>query len=271
MSFANSAANLARLGQVKCFVLDMDGTFYLGERILEGSCEFLAFMRAHGRRVVFLTNNSSRDGQYYVQKLSRMGCQVPGEDVYTSGMATCQYLNAHYPGKKVCLLGNEHLQREFARAGVAMDFDHPDVVVIGFDTTLDYRKMQVVCDHVRAGLPYLATHPDFNCPTETGMMPDIGAIIAFIDASTGRQPDCIVGKPHSPIVSGLMELTGLAPEELCICGDRLYTDVATGVKNGILAVCVLSGEATQADIAASSVQPDLVFDKLIDMITYIKR
>lgn len=269
MNFVNSPENLARLNQVKCFVLDMDGTFYLGDRILEGSCAFLAFMREHHRRVVFLTNNSSRDRLHYVQKLARMGCRVPEEDIYTSGMATCQYLNAHYPGKKVCLLGNEHLQQEFEKSGVTLDFDDPDLVVIGFDTTLDYHKMQVVCDHVRAGLPYLATHPDFNCPTETGMMPDIGAIIAFIEASTGRRPDCIVGKPHSPIVSGLMALTGLSPEELCICGDRLYTDVATGVNNNILAVCVLSGEATEADIAASSVKPDLVFDKLIDMVQYI--
>jgi len=270
MSFVNSPEALQRLQQVKCFALDMDGTFYLGNNILDGSREFLEFMKARGCRVLFLTNNSSRDGMHYVKKLAGMDCQVPAEDVYTSGMATCQYINEHYAGKKVCLLGNEFLQGEFARAGIELDFEHPDVVVIGFDTTLDYYKMQVVCDHVRMGLPYIATHPDFNCPTETGMMPDIGAIIAFIEASAGRRPDCIVGKPYAPIVQGLLERTGLQPEELCICGDRLYTDIATGVNNGILAVCVLTGEATPTDIEESSVQPDLVFDRLYDLTAYLR-
>ncbi|MDD3243507.1 MAG: HAD-IIA family hydrolase [Eubacteriales bacterium] len=269
MSFVNTPENLARLQKVKCFALDMDGTFYLGDQILPGSKDFLSFMKERGKRVLFLTNNSSRDGGHYVKKLAKMGCDVPAQDVYTSGMATCQYLNDHFPGKKVCLLGNEFLRGEFARAGITLDFDAPDVVVIGFDTTLDYQKMQVVCDHVRGGLPYVATHPDFNCPTETGMMPDIGAIIAFIEASAGRRPDCIIGKPYAPIVQGLLERTGLSPQELCICGDRLYTDIATGVNNGILAVCVLTGEADEHDVAVSPVQPDLVFDRLVDLTAYL--
>ena len=269
MSFANTPEALERLKGVHCFVLDMDGTFYLGDRLLDGSLDFFKHVRAQGKRVLFLTNNSSRDGDYYVEKLARMGCEVGSRDVYTSGMATCNYLNCNMAGRKVFLLGNSHLKSEFRRNGVALSHSNPDVVVVGYDTTLDYRKLCAVCDFVRAGLPYIATHPDYNCPTETGFVPDIGAIIAFIEASTGRKPDCVIGKPNIGIVKGMLELTGLAPSQLAICGDRLYTDIATGVYHGILSVCVLTGEAKAEDIEQSAIQPDLVFGRLADMTDFI--
>ena len=270
MSFANREEALRRLRGVRCFVLDMDGTFYLGERLLAGSLDFYRHALNRGRQVLFLTNNSSRDGEYYADKLRSMGCVAGEEAIYTSGMATCQYLNRVMPGKKVYLLGNRYLKGEFRRFGVPLTVDNADVVVIGFDTTLDYGKLTRVCDMVRSGIPYIATHPDFNCPTETGFVPDIGATIAYIKASTGREPDCIVGKPHAEIVRGLLERTGLAPGELAICGDRLYTDIATGVRNGILSVCVLTGEATPQDIEDSPIQPDLVFERLADLVPYIR-
>ncbi len=269
MSFANSSEALSRIQQVRCFVLDMDGTFYLGSRLLEGSLEFHRAALASGRRVLFLTNNSSRDGAHYVEKLASMGCYVEESDVYTSGMATCAWLKERFPGHKVFLLGNRWLKSEFRRFGVALSHDDADIVVVGYDTTLDYRKLCAVCDRVRAGLPYIATHPDFNCPTESGPVPDIGAILAFIEASTGRKPDCVIGKPNAGIVKGMLGLTGLAPEQMAICGDRLYTDIATGVRAGLLSVCVLTGEATEQDIERSDIQPDLVFSRLADMIPYL--
>lgn len=269
MRFTNSPAALERLRSVSCFVLDMDGTFYLGDRLIEGSLDFYRAVYASGRRVLFLTNNSSRDGRHYAQKLRRMGCPAAEGDVYTSGMAACQVMNREYAGVPVYLLGNDSLRAEFTRYGVPLDDRHPGAVVVGFDTTLTYEKLCAVCDHVRAGLPYLATHPDFNCPTETGFIPDAGAIIAFIEASTGRRPDRIVGKPHADIVAGMLALTGLPPEGLCVCGDRLYTDIATGIRNGILSVCVLSGESSAEDVDASTVIPDLVFGRLSDLIGYL--
>jgi len=266
MAFINSPAAIARLHQVECFVLDMDGTFYLGEDLLPGSLDFYNAVLQSGRRILFLTNNSSRSGDHYVQKLHRMGVPARPQDVYTSGMATCSYLLQHYPGKRVALLGNEHLQAELQRCGITVDMQHPDVVVVGFDTTLDYAKMHCICDHLRAGLPYIATHPDFNCPIPGGFMPDIGAIMAFLQASTGRKADVIVGKPYAPILDALLQMTGLPKEKLCICGDRLYTDIAAGRNSGILSVCVLTGEATEADIAQSDVQPDLVVPRLKDLL-----
>jgi HAD superfamily hydrolase (TIGR01450 family) len=155
---------------------------------------------------------------------------------------------------------------EFAEAGIPVDNKDPEIVVIGFDTTLDYQKMWDVCNFVRAGLPYIATHPDFNCPTETGFMPDIGAIMDFIEASTGRRPDLIVGKPHTGIVEAVLRRTGLKVNELAMVGDRLYTDIETGVRSGMLSILVMSGETTEEMLAESTTKPDLKFGRLADMI-----
>ena len=164
------------------------------------------------------------------------------------------------------MLGNEYLLEEFQEAGVPVDSENPDIVVVGFDTTLDYDKMRRVCDFVRAGLPYIATHPDFNCPTETGFMPDIGAILAFIEASAGRRPDLVVGKPNTGIVEAVLRRTGLRVDQLAMVGDRLYTDIETGLRSGMLSILVMSGETTERMLAESGTVPDLKFGRLSDMI-----
>ena len=187
----------------------------------------------------------------------------------TSGEATCEKLRELYPGKRAFVLGNEFLVQDFREAGIEVDQRNPEIVVIGFDTTLDYAKMTAVCDFVRAGLPYIATHPDFNCPTETGFIPDIGAIMAFIEASAGRKADVIIGKPYGEIVRAAQQRTGLAPGQLAMVGDRLYTDVRTGVDHGLCAILVLSGESTLSDIDVYGIEPDLIFGTLGDMIPYL--
>ena len=253
------------LQDVKLFLLDMDGTFYLGDRLIDGSLDFIDRVRATGRDFLFLTNNSSHNAAFYVEKLKKMGLAIPREKVMTSGEATCEKLKELYPGRRAFVLGNEFLLEEFAEAGIEVDMQRPEIVVIGFDTTLDYKKLQAVCDFVRAGLPYIATHPDFNCPTETGFMPDIGAIMAFIEASTGRRPDLVVGKPNTGIVEAVLRRTGLKTDELAMVGDRLYTDIETGLRSGMLSILVLSGETTPDMLAAAERKPDLVFDRLADM------
>jgi len=269
MNWTNSPEHLKALSKVKCFVLDMDGTFYLGNNLIEGSLRFYEEIYKAGKQILFLTNNSSHNRRYYVEKLNRMGCPATEANIYTSGMATCQYLNRYHPGKTVGLLGNEFLHEEFAGYGITVTEDDPDILVAGFDTSLDYRKLCIFCDWVREGKPYIATHPDFNCPTETGFIPDLGAFMALIEASTGRKADLIIGKPYGDIVTGMLEMTGLPEDELCICGDRLYTDVATGVNHGILSVCVLSGETHPEDLETSPVQPHLVFDRLEQILDEI--
>ena len=266
----NSKAMLEKLRGVRCFLLDMDGTFYLGEKLIDGSLDFLQCLQRTGRQAVFLTNNSSKSRSIYLDKLRRLGVRDPFLRVYSSSLATGRYVLRAFAGKKAFLLGNEALRAELSGMGVALDGDAPDYVIVGFDTTLDYAKMTRVCDLVRAGLPYVATHPDFNCPTETGFIPDIGAIMAFIEASAGRRPDVIIGKPYGGIVEGVLEYTGLTAGECAMVGDRLYTDVATGVNFGMTAILVLSGEATLDDLKTSNVQPDLVFSRLAEMIPYLQ-
>lgn len=250
---------------VKLFLLDMDGTFYLGDRLIDGSLSFIDRVQKTGRDFLFLTNNSSHNAAFYVERLHRMGLDVPRSKILTSGEATCEVISEKYPAKRAYVLGNEYLIEEFHEAGIPVDDANPEIAVIGFDTTLTYEKMRKICDLVRAGLPYIATHPDFNCPTENGFMPDIGAIIAFIEASTGRRPDLIVGKPNTGIVEAAVRRTRIAPARMAMVGDRLYTDIETGIRSGMLSVLVMSGETTQEMLASSATRPDYTFDRLCDM------
>ncbi len=257
---------MKKLSDVKCFLLDMDGTFYLGDQLLEGSLDFIRAVEDSGRDYLFLTNNSSHNAAHYVKKLARMGLSVTRDKVLTSGQATAMKVTQLYPGRRAFVLGNEFLLEELSECGVQIDQRHPDYVIIGYDTSLDYAKMTAVCDFVRAGLPYVATHPDFNCPTETGFAPDIGAIIAFIEASTGRRPDLIIGKPYVGIVEAALERTGLRADQLAMVGDRLYTDIETGLRHGMTAILVMTGETTEEMLAASATVPDLKYGRLSDMI-----
>ena len=253
----------------ECFALDMDGTIYLGDKWIDGAQDFLEAVEKAGKDYIFLTNNSSKNPAVYVEKLHRMGLDITENKVITSGQATISYLKRVFPGRSVFLLGNEMLKDEFREAGIELTEENPEVVVTAFDTTLDYVKMCRVCDYVRAGLPYIQTHPDYNCPTETGFIPDAGAIQAFIKASAFRDPDRIIGKPYSDIVDYMIERTGADRMHTAMIGDRLYTDVAAGVNNGLHGILVLSGEAGLGDIDESDVKPELIFDSLKEMIPFL--
>lgn len=260
---------MPNLSSIRTFLLDMDGTFYLGDRLIPGSLEFIDAVRRTGRDFLFMTNNSSRNADYYVRKLARLGLSVGPEKVLTSTQATAICCSERFGDRRAFVLGNDYMLRELQDGGIVIDQQRPEYVIIGYDTTLDYKKMTAVCDFVRAGLPYVASHPDFNCPTETGFAPDIGAIMAFIEASTGRKADWIIGKPHRGIVDAALARTGRAASELAMVGDRLYTDIATGVDHGMLSILVMSGETTGAMLRESDVKPDLVVDRLqglIDML-----
>ena len=257
------------IDNIRCFALDMDGTIYLGEQWIAGAKEFLKKIEESGRSYVFLTNNSSKNPAVYVEKLHRMGWDVTEDKIITSGQAAIFYLQKHFPGKRVFLLGNPLLQEEFEQAGILLDDMSPEVVVTAFDTSLTYEKMCKVCDFVRSGLPYLATHPDYNCPTETGFIPDAGAIHAFIHASAFRYPDRIIGKPNSDIVDYLINRVGTERGQIAMVGDRLYTDIAAGRNNGLKSILVLSGEATPEDVSSSDVLPHLIFDSVQDIISLL--
>ena len=254
--------------RIKVFALDMDGTVYLDENWIDGAREFLERIWESGRDYVFLTNNSSKDPQTYVAKLGRMGLFVDQDRIVTSGQATIWYLKREYPGKKVFLLGNDLLKHEFEEEGIELTEEGAEVAVLGFDTSVDYRKLCIMCDLVRSGLPYIATHPDFNCPTATGFIPDAGALAELIHASAFRYPDRVIGKPNTDIsdylIDRLKKRLGREVErdEIAMVGDRLYTDIAAGVNAGLHTILVLSGEATLKDAEASEVRPELIYDSV---------
>ncbi len=260
---------IEKLREIKAFALDMDGTIYLGERLFPFTRAFLARVEETGRQCFFLTNNSSKSTHAYVQKLARLGVESEPEKIVTSGHATVSLLKRQYPGKRVYLLGTEALKAEFMRAGVTLDAEDPEVAVLAFDTELTYPKLCKFCDCVRDGLPYIATHPDINCPAESGFIPDAGSFIELIRASTGRMPDTIAGKPFRPIVDELLERTGLMAHEIAMVGDRLYTDIKTGLDHGLVSILVLTGETDEIMLKKSEIRPDLVFASLEEMIPFL--
>ena len=257
------------LNQVKAFVLDMDGTIYLEDLLLPGAVEFVHYLQEAQIPYLFLTNNSSKARRQYHRKLSRLGVAVQEEQIFTSGEATAIYLKEKYARAGIYLVGTPALREEFRQHGYRLTVRHPAAVVLGFDTTLTYKKLWRLCDLVRAGLPYFATHPDLNCPVEGGYMPDIGAMIAFVAAATGRQPDEIIGKPNYAVVEALKTRLQLPAAQICMVGDRLYTDIALG-RAGMRTALVFSGETKQEDLPASPFQPDIVAADLADLLAQLR-
>ncbi len=255
---------------VKCFLLDMDGTFNLGDQIIEGSLYFIDTLKELGKDYLFLTNNSSKHRGQYAEKIRRLGLPIGEEKVFTSGEATALYLQEQRPHSSVYVVGTPALEEEFRQHGFPLEENNPQAIVLGFDTTLTYQKLWKLCDFVRAGLPYIATHPDFNCPTETGFMPDIGAMIAFVQASTGREPDLVVGKPNRMIIDAVAHKLGLQISEMAMVGDRLYTDIALGATSGITTCLVLSGETHPEDLKDSPHQPAYSFENLAAIADWLR-
>jgi len=258
------------LRNIGCFLLDMDGTFYLGDELLPGALRFIEVIRRQGGDFLFLTNNSSQHSESYARKITRLGLPIGAEKVFTSGEATAIYLARLHPEARIYLVGTPALEEEFAAHGFVLTDESPDFAVLGFDTTLIYEKLWKLCDFVRAGVPYVATHPDLNCPTPQGFMPDIGAMIAFVKAATGCMPK-VIGKPHREMVEAVTERKGLPESNLCMVGDRLYTDIALGDESGITTVLVLTGETHLEDIESSPHKPDYVFRDLNALADALER
>lgn len=260
--------NISVLQNIKLFVLDMDGTFYLGNRIIDGSLEFIEKLRLSGKSFLFFTNNSSKTADFYREKLKKMGCEVDRSKIITSGDVTIDFLTRNYSCKKVYIVGTPILEDSFRQAGINLVQDDPDIVVIGFDMTLTYEKLSKACSFIREGAVFLATHLDINCPTEDGPIPDCGAICAFIALSTGVKPK-FLGKPFGETLEAIMNATGYNKNEIAFVGDRLYTDIAIGVENGVTSILVLSGETGLDELEKSEYKPDFVFPSLASIAEVI--
>jgi len=244
------------------YIFDMDGTIYLGGQVFGFAVDFIKNLRKIGKRILFFTNNASHSPEYYLDKLNKLGFEPDPGELLTSGNVTIEFLKRHRSGKTVYLVGTPQLETQFAEAGIKLQ-NNADIVVSSFDTTLTYAKLQNACRLIMNGAEYISTHPDFNCPTEDGFIPDSGAISAFITASTDVTPTYF-GKPYPQTIEMICEFTGIAKEDMCIFGDRLYTDIALGKRHGVTACLVLSGETKMNDVENSTPEdkPDFIFTSL---------
>ena len=254
---------------ISLFILDLDGTFYLGNKPYKGSLDFIERIRKKGKQFVFLTNNNAYDSTSYIKKLRHMGLDVGREQIFTSGDATLIYLKDHLPTAKVHLLGTPALKRQFESHGFELTDVLPDAAILAFDMTLTYWKLTRFCHSVRKGIEYIATHPDPTCPDEKGDLVDTGSMIELIYKATGRRPDEIIGKPNPSIIELLLKKFHVAKENTMIIGDRLMTDIQTGINAGIISVLTLTGETRVEDIKASRIKPDFIvssMEELCDLI-----
>ncbi len=253
------------LARIRTFLLDMDGTVYLGNNLLPGAKEFLLTLRHQGKNFYFLTNNSSHRASFYAQKLENMGIPYcTRAHIITSGEACAFYLRTLNPHARVFLLGTPELEIEFLQAGLTLVQKDPDYVVLGFDKTITYQKLDRACQLIRRGIPFFATHPDFACPTENGPILDAGSIMKAIEAFTSVSPK-IFGKPYPEMVNYVLQKTKAKREETAMIGDRLYTDIAMGCQAGITTILVLSGKTKKEDLLHSPWQPDFVFASLREL------
>lgn len=257
------------LRNVKLFLLDLDGTFYLGPTLFPWSLKFMDTLKEKGKRYLFLTNNSSASRQYYAEKITNMGFATTPADVFSSTTATIMYLKKHYPDAALYVLGTPFMEDELKEAGLRLVQDQPDIVLLGFDKTLTYEKLKNACYWLRAGKTYITTHPDINCPTEDGPIPDTGSMIELIATSTERRPDIIIGKPYPPIIDAFFEQYPYERDEVAMIGDRLYTDIQTGINAGIVSILVLSGETTQEMYETWDGKADFVFNNIGEITEYI--
>ncbi len=248
------------------FLLDMDGTFNRGEQLLPGALELLKHFNHLSLPFVFLTNNSSKNADEYVHKLTRLGIRKEDSRVFTSGDATIKYILNKTNYRRIYLVGTVGLEKSFTEAGLHLVKENPDAVVLGYDTSLTYAKLERLCSLLVKGYPFIATHPDINCPTETGFAPDVGAMLALIKASTGREPDLIIGKPNRIIVEMAAEVLDVDSGNLVMIGDRLYTDIALGKSAGVMTILVLTGETQLEDLKNSPFQPDFIVDNLCGIL-----
>lgn len=254
--------------KTKYFIIDMDGTFYLDGNIIEGSLDFINKLKASGRDFYFFTNNSSNNVEVCRAKLEKMGFPVDEKRVIISSHVAADYLNRNYKGKKVFLLGNERLTADMAKAGIKLVDSDPDIVLLGFDTTLTYQKMWDAVKYIDKGAIYIATHPDMNCPTADGYMPDAGSMIELFAASTGKRPQ-VLGKPMTATVEYITEMLECKAEELCFIGDRLATDIAIGANHSIPCVLVYSGVTSPEEYEKSDIKATLAVDNLKALAEYL--
>ena len=254
---------MEKCSKIKHVALDMDGTIYMGSTLFDFTIPFLETLTANGIGYSFLTNNPTKSQADYLLKLEKLGIHATKNEMYTTAIATIDYIKTHFPeARRLFLLGTPSMIAEFERAGfvsVADDpSERPDVLVVAFDMTLQYSRLCRAAWWAKQGVPYIATNPDKVCPTDQDVvLVDCGSICRCIEYATDRKPDIVIGKPNPDMLDGIKNRHGLEASEIAMCGDRIYTDVAMAHNAGALGVLVLSGETTLETALNSNPQPDI--------------
>jgi len=280
---ADALMNTEKLKRIRHLALDMDGTIYRGGTLFDFTRPFLAAMDRRGIGHTFLTNNSSKSVADYLDHLRRFGIEANENQIYTSVLCTIDYLQKSLPDvRRLYILGTPSLRREFVAAGFedvgdkgepqAARRGSPQAVVVGFDTGLVFSRLCKAAWWIAQGKPFIATHPDRICPTDQPtILVDCGSVCACLESATGRKPDAVLGKPDPWMLRGILDRHGLAPGELAMVGDRLYTDMAMARRAGVAAVLVLSGEATADEAAHCPTPPDLIVPTLKELGDLLNR
>ena len=250
-----------KLKEKTLYLLDMDGTIYNENQIFDGTLEFLEEIKRRGGKYVFITNNSSKSVEDYVQKVQAMGIKAEYENFYTSSQATAMYLKENYPNQVVYCMGTRSLIKELREAGIEVVTEvdeRASVVLLGFDTENTSEKIRNTCIMLGRNVAYLATNPDLVCPVSFGYIPDCGSMSIMLKNATGKEP-FFIGKPEPIMVNCVLKQLNCKRENAVIVGDRLYTDIKTGENAKIDTICVLSGEASMEDILQGDVKTDYIF------------
>lgn len=272
MSFRAGEENIALKSLVEgtqVFLLDMDGTVYIEDELIGDMKNTLEKIRRSGRKIVYCTNNSSRTAAEYREKLSRLGIFGEGDFVYTSGIATAEYLNKEYAGEKVYLVGTDPLKEEFRSYGVSLAEEGADVCVLAYDTTLTFEKLVKINRMIAEGKPYIATHPDAVCPAKGVFPPDVGSFMQLLKCSSGRYPDVICGKPFEIMGKCIRERLEVGADRIAMVGDRPHTDIRFARNNGFRSLLVLSGETDKELAERTPDRADAVTESLNDVVRYL--
>lgn len=263
---------MSELKNKRLYLLDMDGTIYLDNELFDGTLDFLAYVKKTGGRYLFLTNNSSKGIDKYVEKLARLGIESSAEDFLTSTDATISYLKAKNH-KKIYAFGTASFKKQLSDAGLPIVdtlCDGIDCLCISNDWELTFKKLEDSCIILRDEVDYIATNPDWVCPTWYGSVPDCGSFCEMLYRATGKRPK-FIGKPQPDMVYLALDRTGYSKDDALMIGDRLYTDIACGVNAGIDSAFVLSGEGTLEDLKVSETKPTYVYKSIREILNDIEK
>jgi len=255
----------------KGFIFDLDGTVYLSDRLIPGADRVIRLLRESGKEVVFLSNKPIQAREDYAAKLTSLGIPTDPKEVVNSTLVMTRYLKRNAPQARIFVVGEEPFVEELKRAGFTIT-DEPgeiDYVVVAFDRTFDYRKLNIAFQAIKRGAHFVATNPDRTCPVEGGEIPDCAAMIAAIEAVTLKKVEVIVGKPSPLIIQAALEVMKLRPENCILIGDRLETDIKMGKDSGIATGLVLTGVTNEQTLKESSIHPDFVFQSIADVETLL--